>query len=159
MTLLLVVAGALLQLVGLVGCILPVLPGPPLNWLGLLLVWLAREGEPFSGMFLAVWAAVALGVTVLDYIVPAWGARRAGASRHGVVGSVVGMVVGIVWFPPFGMLVGALVGAILGEMIAGRATGASLKAGAGVFLGTTLGILLKLTASAVMTYYFVIAAF
>jgi uncharacterized protein YqgC (DUF456 family) len=152
---LLILLGLLLCGVGLLGCILPVLPGPPLNWLALLLLSWARGWEPFGATFLLIWGAVAAGVTALDFVVPAWGARKAGAGKLGVWGSVVGMLVGIIWFPPFGMLVGALLGAIAGELVGGRSAGASLKAGVGVFLGTTLGIVLKLAASGAMTYFFV----
>jgi uncharacterized protein YqgC (DUF456 family) len=159
MSLLLVAGGLLLTIAGLAGCFLPVLPGPPLNWLALVLVGWARDWEPFGALFLVVWGAVAAAVTLLDFVVPAWGARRAGASRLAVWGSVVGMIIGIVWFPPFGMLLGALLGAVLGELVRGRPLGHSLRAGGGVFLGTTLGIVLKLAASGAMTWYFLAAAF
>ena len=84
-----------------------------------------------------------------------WGAKKAGASRAGVWASVLGMLAGMIWFPPFGMILGSFVGAVLGELLVGRSGGASLKAAWGVFVGTIAGIILKLTASGVMTYYFV----
>lgn len=152
----LILLGGLLQVAGFVGCLLPVLPGPPLNWAGLLLLSLARDWDPYGAGFLLVWGGVALAVTALDFVVPAWGARKAGASRAGVLGSIAGMFAGMIWFPPFGLLLGALLGAVAGELLAGRTAGASLKAGGGVFLGTTLGIVLKLAASGAMTWYFLV---
>ena len=151
----LVALGALLTVAGLVGCVLPVLPGPPLSWLGLLLLSIAQDWSPYGGRFLLLLAVVAVVVTVLDYVVPGWGAKKAGASRAGVWASVLGMLAGMIWFPPFGMILGSFVGAVLGELLVGRSGGASLKAAWGVFVGTIAGIILKLTASGVMTYYFV----
>ena len=79
--LVLVILGGLLHLAGLVGCILPVLPGPPLSWLGLLSLHFAFDDSPFSTLFLLLALAAAIGVTVLDYVVPAAGARKAGARK------------------------------------------------------------------------------
>ncbi len=156
---LLIVLGILLTIAGLVGCVLPVLPGPPLNWLAMLLLSWAREWEPFGARALVIWGVIATIATVLDYIVPAWGAKKAGASSYGVWGSVLGMIAGMIFFPPFGMLIGALLGAILGELAGGKSEGASLKAGVGVFLGTTLGIIIKLVASVAMTGFFIAELF
>ena len=153
---LLLLAGVLLCLLGLAGCVLPVLPGPPLNWAALLL--LHFFGGPYSTGFLVVWGAVALVVTALDFVLPGWGAKWTGGSKLAVTGSVVGMLVGCIWFPPFGMLLGAFAGAIAGELVAGKSLFGSLKAGGGVFLGTTFGIIVKLAAAGAMTYYFVVGA-
>ena len=76
LTFILVALGVVLTVGGLVGCVLPVLPGPPLNWLGLLCLSMAYDWEPFSPLVLMVTAAVAVVVTILDFIVPAVGARN-----------------------------------------------------------------------------------
>jgi len=94
-------------------------------------------------------------VTVLDYVVPAAGAKKFGASKFGFWGAVIGMLVGIIFFPPLGMIIGAFIGAIVGEMIVGKQTYDALKAGWGVFIGVMFGMLLKLIASGVMTFYFI----
>ena len=114
MELLLLVLGALFLVAGLVGCILPVLPGPPLSFVGLLLQWAALDFRPdtYGGVTILVLGALSVLVTVLDFVAPAWGAKRYGASRIGVWGSVLGMLIGLVFFPPFGMLVGAFLGAL-----------------------------------------------
>ena len=95
---------------------------------------------------------LAAGVTALDYLVPAWGAKRAGASRGGTWGAFGGMLAGLIWFPPFGTFLGAMVG----EVLAGRPDSRAVKAAWGVFVGTMLGTVLKLAAAGVITYYFVI---
>lgn len=155
MTILLIALGLLISLAGLVGCILPVIPGPPLSYLGLIILSFAQGWEPFSATFLIVMAGITLAVTVLDYVIPALGAKKYGASRAGVWGSVFGMIAGIIFFPPFGMLIGAFAGAVLGEMAAGREDVRALKAGWGVFVGTVMAMALKLAASGAMLYYYV----
>ena len=63
----------------------------------------------------------------------------------------------ILFFPPLGIFVGALAGAVIGEWLAMKQAGAALRAGWGVFVGTLFGVVLKLAASGVITYYFVAA--
>ncbi|MHC4957392.1 MAG: DUF456 domain-containing protein, partial [Planctomycetota bacterium] len=152
---LLALLGLALQIVGIIGCVVPVMPGPPINWFGVLLLRFALPDPP-SWTMIAVLGAAAVGVTVLDYVVPARGAKKAGATRWGVWGSIFGMVVGILWFPPLGLIVGAFVGAVAGELIANRTTGESLRAGKGVLLGTLLGMLLKFAVSGVISFYVVV---
>jgi hypothetical protein len=100
-------------------------------------------------------ALLTIVVTVLDYVVPAAGAKKFGASKSGFWGAVIGMLVGIIFFPPLGIIIGAFLGAIVGEMIVGKQTHDAIKAGWGVFVGVMFGMLLKLIASGVMTFYFV----
>ena len=155
MTVLLIAIGLMVSVTGLVGCILPVIPGPPLSYLGLIILSIAQGWEPFSAPFLIVMAGITILVTVLDFVIPAMGAKRYGASRAGVWGSVFGMLAGLIFFPPFGMLIGAFAGAVLGEMAAGREDVRALKAGWGVFVGTIMAMALKLAASGAMLFYFV----
>jgi len=146
------VLGLLVSLAGLVGCILPVIPGVPLSFLALLILSLARDWQAFTPLFLVGMGLLTLLVSVLDYVVPALGARKFGATRSGVWGSVIGMLLGLVLFPPFGLFLGAFAGAVAGEMIAGKHLEGALRAGWGVFLGTALSLGLKLAASGYMLY-------
>lgn len=154
----LIVLGLLLLLTGLVGCILPVLPGPPISYAGMILLWWARDwqAESFGWPAMIVLGLLTVIVTVLDFVVPAWGAKRYGASKSGVWLSVIGMLVGMVFFPPFGMLVGAFAGALAGELMAGRREGEAAKAAWGVFIGTMAGVGLKLAVSLAMLVIYVI---
>ena len=154
----LIITGILLQLAGLIGCVLPVLPGPPISFAGLILLWWARD---WSAAEFGLPAVLILGlltviVTVLDFVVPAWGAKRYGASRTGVWLSVIGMLVGMIAFPPFGMLIGAFAGALAGELIVGKREGEAAKAAWGVFVGTMAGIGLKLAVSMAIVVIYVI---
>jgi len=145
--------GIVLILVGLIGCIVPVLPGPPLSFLGLLLLQFSRFGN-FSVTFLLGMAFLALVVTALDYVVPVWGTKKTGGTKAGVWGAALGMLVGIFFFPPLGIILGPLVGAVAGEAIRGASLNQSFRAGLGSLLGFMLGTGLKLIASMIMTFYF-----
>ncbi len=157
-TILIVMAGALCVL-GLAGCLLPIVPGPPLNFAAVLLLGIASDfAPPLSGMLLLVLGGVTLVVAVADYAIPLMGAKKFGASRAGIWGSVLGMFIGLFFFAPVGLVVGAVVGAVLGELAAGKKEWDALRAGVGVVLGSLLGVVVKLCASGVMTYYTVRAA-
>lgn len=132
-----------LVFIGLVGLVLPAIPGPPILFLGL---WLAAWAEDFDhvGMVtLAVLAVLMLLAVVLDFVAGALGARRFGASRWAVGGAVVGAVVGIFFGLP-GILLGPFVGAVLGELVSGRALDAASRAGIGATIGLLLGTAAKL---------------
>ena len=153
------ILGGFSMLVGLMGCVVPGVAGPPFSFLGLILLSIARGWEPFSPGFLVAIAVLTAVVTALDYIVPAAGARKFGASRMGFWGAVAGMLVGLLAFPPFGLILGAFLGAIVGELWAGKQAQDALRAGWGVFLGVLVGMVLKLIASGIMTFYFIKALF
>jgi len=151
----LIILGALLQLAGLVGCILPWLAGPPLNFIGLILLSMAKGWKPFSPTFLVIMGGLTVLTMVLDYAMPLAGARRFGASKRGFWGAVIGMLVGAFVFPPFGLILGAFVGAVVGELSAGKEEKSALRAGWGVFVGTMAAMAVKLVVSGIMTFYFV----
>jgi uncharacterized protein YqgC (DUF456 family) len=161
LTAVLVTLGILCLLVGLAGCIVPVIPGPPISFVGLLLAWAARDWDPqaLGWVSVLVLGAATIVVTIVDTLAPVLGARRYGASRAGVWGSVLGMVVGILGFlpvGPLGMLAGAFLGAWVGELVAGKAGAPALRAAWGVFVGTVMGIVLKFVVSIAITVYFVL---
>jgi len=116
----LIILGALLQVVGLVGCVLPWLAGPPFNFIGLLLLSIARHGKAFSHGFLIVMAVLTALTLVLDYAMPLAGTRRFGATKRGFWGALIGMAAGALALPPFGLVLGAFHGAVAGELSAGR---------------------------------------
>ena len=146
------------MLVGLAGCILPILPGPPISFVGLLLLQFSRFAD-YSLNFMLLMGFIALLVSIVDYVVPVWGTKKMGGSKAGIWGAAIGMFIGIFFFPPIGLIVGPLVGAILAESIKGEDFQKSFRAGMGSLLGFILGIGIKLIASGVMTYYFAKALF
>lgn len=152
MDVLLDIAAVLLSLLGIAGCMAPVLPGPPLNYLALVLFYFWGEEGCVSGTYMAVWLAVTVIVTVLDYIVPAYLTRLTGGTSAGAKGAMAGMFIGIFLIPPLGMILGSFLGALLSEMFfEGKSFSASMKPAFGSFLGFILGTGIKLVASVMMT--------
>ena len=150
----LIIFGLLIAFVGLIGCIIPAIPGPPLNFLSLVILELAIV-DAFPADFYVLWGGIAIAVTVLDYVLPIMGAKVYKASSFGIWGSIIGMILGILFFPPFGMILGLFVGAILGELIAGKEEWEALKIGSVTFFASMLMIFIKLAASGIMTFYFI----
>lgn len=159
MTITLLILGLLLALVGLIGCILPVIPGPPISFLSLIVLSYARHWEPFSTTFLVVMGVITAVVVVLDYIIPAGGARRYGASKAGVAGSVIGTVVGFFFVPPFGIFVGAFLGAIAGELVIRKGGKDALRAGWGVFVGFAVSTGIKMAFACVVLFFYIAELF
>ena len=157
MDVLLFIVSALLMLVGIIGSVVPALPGPPLSYVGLLLLQLTDKAQ-FSTSFLVVWGIVVLAVVVLDYYLPIWTTKRIGGSKAGINGSIIGMVVGII-FTPIGMILGTLLGAIIGEIIGGTSGDKALKSGLATFVGTMLSIGIKLIVCVSLLMYYIIELF
>jgi len=154
-TVTLIILGLLIALIGLAGSILPVLPGPPLSYAALIVLSLAKKWEPFTMTFLIVMGLLMIAVTLVDYVFPAIGAKRYGASKAGVWCSVIGMLVGIFFIPPWGMFVGAFAGAVIGELAFGKGKRGAWRAGWGVFIGTMMGTGFKLAFSGVCIFFYV----
>lgn len=139
------------MLIGLAGCILPVIPGPPLGYIGLLFLHFTK-GIQFESRELFIWAFVAIIVTVADNILPIWTTKKFGGSKAGVWGSTIGLVIGL-FFPPIGILVGPFLGAVLGEMLNNN-NDKALKAGFGAFMGFVSGVGLKLASTGYFAWKF-----
>ncbi len=146
--------GILLLLAGIMGCVLPALPGPPLSYAALLALHFTASHQ-LSPKVLIIWAIVVVVITLLDYMVPVWGAKKFGASKRGVWGSIIGLLLGFFIFPPFGIIVGPFAGAVIGELTSGKKSGDAMYAGFGSFAGFMTGVLLKLIASGWMTWIFI----
>lgn len=166
MDILLIVLGAICLLLGLVGCVAPVVPGVPLSYLGLLLLhW--TERVQFSWQFLVVWGVVVVVIQILDYFIPAWGTKKLGGTKYGVWGSTIGLFAGFL-MGPLGIIIGPFVGAVVGELIyfnrhpqntigppKNTNFNRALRAGFGSFVGLLAGTLVKVICCGVMIAYFV----
>lgn len=153
MELLWIILGAILIIVGFLGAFLPVLPGLPFSYVGLLLLQLTPN-PPFSTQFLVIWAVIVVALMILDNMIPIWGTKKFGGSNYGVWGCTIGMVFGMFFFPPFGLILGPLAGAFVGELIGGQQSDKAFKAALGSFAGFLAGTGLKIAAAGAMGFYF-----
>lgn len=151
---LLIILGILLLIVGLAGCILPMLPGPPLAYGALILLQFTSKA-PFEAKFLIFWAAITIVVTLLDYWVPIYGTKKLGGTKQGVWGATIGLLAGLFFFPPLGLIIGPFAGAFIGELVAGQSSDRAMKSAIGSFLGFLAGTLMKLVVTVFMIYYFI----
>jgi len=145
---------AILMIAGVVGAIVPYLPGAPLIFAGALLHAIATDFTPIGAGRLAILAAVGVLAWALEHAAGVVGARRAGGGRAAVVGAMVGMVLGVM-VAPVGLLLGPIVGAIAGELLAGRAPGPSVRSGIGAALGVLTGVVAHFVLALVMVALFV----
>ncbi len=161
MEIMLEIFAALLGIIGILGSILPVLPGPPISYVGMLLlyVWGTNTDDILTPRLMLIWLVITIAVVVIDYIVPSYFTKVTGGSKSASRASMVGMIIGIIFFPPAGMIIGAFLGALIAEMfIEGKELKHSLKAALGSFLGFLVGTGFKLISSGVMLYYIIVAA-
>lgn len=152
MDILLIILGILCLIIGLAGCFLPVVPGPPVAYAGLVLLHFTDKVQ-YSTAQLLVWLLVVVILQVLDYFVPMLGSKYSGGSRWGTRGCLVGTIVGL-FFMPWGIILGPFLGAFIGELLGGRRTGQALKSGLGSLLGFLLGTVLKCIACGYFIYMF-----
>lgn len=151
--LILITIGVILIIVGIIGCVVPVLPGPVISYGGLIFLQLSSK-NPFSVHFLVIFALLTLLVSILDNVIPIYGTKKLQGSRYGIWGSAIGLVIGILFLFPFGIIVGPVIGAFAGELISGKPGSKAIQSAAGSFLGFLAGTAIKLILSASMTYYF-----
>lgn len=145
--------GIIMVLVGIAGSLLPLLPGPPIAYAGLL-IQLFREPDPFTAKFLWIWAGIVVVSLVLDYLIPIWGTKRFGGTKYGVWGCTIGFIAAF-WMGPLGIIIGPFIGAFLGELYAGQNSRKSFKAAMGSLVGFLLGSFLKLVICFFMLYYII----
>ncbi|MEJ1239625.1 DUF456 domain-containing protein [Chryseolinea sp. T2] len=146
-----IVVGLLLMIAGIIGCVLPFLPGPPLCFLGLL-VQQFNQDPPFSRKFMWIWVGVTAAVVALEYLIPVMGTKRFGGTKYGVWGCTIGLIAGF-WFGPLGIIIGPFVGAFVGEILANQDSQMALRSAWGSFVGFLVGTLLKLIVCFVMAWY------
>ena len=144
MDIFLAILAFLCSIIGLIGCIVPILPGIVLNYAALLLI-LMTDYADIGLPTLLFWGVVTAVVTVIDFYLPAWMTRRFGGTRAGAIGATAGVLVGIFLFPPFGVIFGPFFGAVLGELTRDKKNSQqAFKSGFGSFLAFIVGTGLKL---------------
>ena len=154
--LILYIVGAVLILVGLLGTVLPVIPGAPLMLVGMLLAAWADGFQRVGGKALAILTVLALLSVGSDYAASALGAKGVGASRIAFLGAILGAIVGV-FFGIVGLLLGPLLGAVIGELIATQNIERATRSGFGAAVGLIIGALAKLAIACAMLGVFLVA--
>ena len=150
MDVLIYVLSFLLLVGGIVGCVLPILPGAPLGYAGLLLLHFTGRAD-FSTTQLVTWLIIVVILQVVDFITPLLGSKYTGGSEFGNRGCVAGTLIGM-FFLPWGIIVGPFFGAVAGEMLGGSDLSHAVRAGIGSLIGFLVGTLLKV----IVCFYFLV---
>lgn len=141
MDIILIILSFILLVGGILGCFLPVLPGYPLAYGGLLLMHFSQKVE-FSHTFLIVGFLLVVVLQILDYITPILGNKYSGGTTYGNRGCIAGTIAGL-FFMPWGIIVGPFFGALIGELLGGNNIHHAIRSGIGAVIGLVLGTVLK----------------
>ncbi|MBD5200163.1 MAG: DUF456 domain-containing protein [Bacteroidales bacterium] len=145
MDILLYIISIVVIVVGLVGCVLPVIPGPILAFGGYLLLLLTPASEAMSWYAIAIAGLVTLLTIVSDFVVPVLGVKLFNGTANGKWGSFIGGIAGL-FFMPIGIIAGPFLGALLGELIGGQQFEFAMKSATGSLIGFLCGTLIKIVA-------------
>jgi uncharacterized protein len=145
----------LLFAAGLVGSVVPWMPGPPFVLAGAVVWALATDFDTLGWGRLAILAALTALSVVLEFVTTAVGARRYGASRWGMLGAIVGALVGV-FFGPVGLVVGCVAGAVGAELLRGSELAASVRSGVGALVGLIAGLVADLVVCVTMIGLFLV---
>lgn len=159
MDLLFICLGLVFCILGIIGSVLPILPGPPLGWIGLLFLELTNA-IPNNYWFLGITFIIALGIFILDYMMPAISTKKFGGSKAGAIGAIVGLIIGLLSPIPFGFLIGPFAGAFIGEIAFNKTESKhALKAAFGSFLGFIASTFMKLFISFIFLGFYIWGVF
>ena len=157
MGILLVIIAFIFLAGGIVGAIIPIIPGPALSFAGLLIMHISGFTD-FSAASLWIWAIVCIAISVMDFILPSIFTRKFGGSRAAGWGSLLGLLAGLFFFPPLGIIIGPFAGALIAELIQSNADwNKSLKAALGAFLAFIVGTGAKLVLGILMLIFAIFA--
>ena len=159
MSIVLVILAFVMLVVGLLGTVIPILPGPVLSYLGFLVMYFSGRSS-ITPVSLWIWAGITVAVTVLDNIFPAMLTKKFGGSKAATIGSVVGLFVGMFFFLPWGLILGPFLGAFTGELIHNRQNGKkALIVALGAFLAFIVGTGAKMILCSLMLFHAVKSLF
>ena len=150
----LITLGGICLIIGLLGCIVPMIPGPPISYAGLLLLHITDKVQ-FSTSQLVIWLLLVVVVQVLDYFTPIIGSKYSGGTKWGSWGCLIGSIVGIVFFSPWGIIIGPFGGAFIGELLGDRSAREALKSGMGALIGFLVGTVFKVVVCGYFVWCFV----
>jgi len=150
------VISIILFILGMIGTILPLLPGPALVYGGILIYGLMTKFESLNLYFFILEALVLLVTFLVDFISSAASTRRFGGSKQAAVGAVIGTIFGLIILGPLGIVLGPFLGASAAELLRGIDIKQAIRSGFGSIVGVIGGTIFKLCAEVLMIVYFFI---
>ena len=154
MEIILIIIAAFFIILGIIGSILPIIPGPLTSWLGLLIAHFT-DAIPINKSFLIITLLIAILIWVLDYIIPAIGTKRFGGTRYGMIGTTFGLIVGLIAPIPGGVIIGPFVGALIGELINKSDSKTATRAAFGSFIGFLTSTFIKFVVAVIYFGFFI----
>jgi uncharacterized protein YqgC (DUF456 family) len=154
MDLFLIIFAGFLMFLGLIGSFLPVLPGPLTGWIGLLILFITPSINVGKSTII-ITLVVSIIIWVLDYFIPAIGAKHFGGTKAGMIGTTIGLILGLLSPIPGGIILGLFIGAFIGELLNNANTKTALKAALGSLIGFLTSSLIKLAVSLVYVAIFI----
>ncbi|MFN8259867.1 MAG: DUF456 domain-containing protein [Chitinophagales bacterium] len=154
--------GIILLVIGLVSCVLPPLPGPPIAYLALLLAYFGLNATNDLPLWLLIlYAIIILLITIIDNFIPVWSTQKFGGTKAGIRGCFIGILVGILLAPfgGFSIIICPFLGAMTGELIDGQEFTVAIKSGIGSFVGFLLTSGLKIILVLMICFHFFKAVF
>lgn len=154
MDLLLVALAAILMLVGVLGSFLPMLPGIPISWVGLLVLHLT-SAVPVNYPYLGITLLITIIIFALQYAIPALGTKYLGGSKQGMFGATIGLFAGIFIPIPFAILIAPFIGAYIGEILNKADSRTALKAASGSFVGLLASTFMEFVVTSIFLLLFI----
>lgn len=143
----------ILFVAGILGTVLPFLPGAALIYIGMLIYGIMTKFVALDWMFFIIQAVLLIFVFLVDYWATAFGTKRFGGSKQAAWGAIIGTIAGI-FFGPLGIIIGPFLGAVIAEIIRGTEFKQTIRVGIGTIVGFLGGSILKIAVELVMIIYF-----
>ncbi len=145
----------LIMLGGLAGIVLPIIPSTPLIWAGVLIYAVCDGFESISWVLVLIFGVLTVFSVILDYFGGVIGAKKYGATRWGLIGSVIGGIAGFFMGGIIGLIFGPFFGAVLLELVFGKDFSSAFKSGIGTLVGFLGGAIAKLVIGVIIIGIFI----
>ena len=156
---LLIILAFLFVLFGAIGVAVPLLPGVPMAWLGLLFFGYATGFSAITLKVILIFLGFTVLTMILDALMPILGAKKYNASQYGILGSFLGFLFGVMFLGPIGIIIGPFAGVFIGEILSGRTEGEAMRSAKGALIGFLAGSAIKLSLILVMLGFMIFALF
>lgn len=145
----------LMFLLGMVGIFVPIIPGTPLIWCGIMIFALSTDFHDVTWITIVITGVLAIVGVIIDALAGVIGAKIYGASWYGVIGALCGGVIGLILLQMVGLIVGTLLGTFIGEYVRHQNTYNAMNASAGTIIGFVANIFVQIIISCAMIGIFI----